>query len=1348
MSGKMVQFLAAILFLTVLESQAYVHEAGRCMMFSECGRNPDTKNRTELNCLDNDLARNTGSAVAAGLLRDLCPAYDIEEVCCDVEQLRTLQPLLTAMRPAFGRCPACLENIETMICELICGPNQSLFTNATVLLESEVGLGVRRFDAFVGEEFAEVAYDSCKDVQFPAANTPVMDVMCGGYLGDDCSPQRWLDFLGSTSNGFIPWNIDFTIVPPGQILEGMDENMEPMNPVSYFCNATVGNQSACSCQDCERSCLALPTIAPAEPPYKIGLMDGYSFIILMIYVGLAGLFIISLILYNCLVVGTRPDDGEDRPLKKDARIDPDDVSKLDKINKMMDDKLRDFFTWWGTGIARYPVLVLIIMVAVVVALTCGILLIEIVTDPVELWSGPQSRARLQKNYYDETFVPFYRTTLIYIRAPDFPYEVYDSYNEGNKTFGPVVNLEVLNQALDLQKAVENITAYYKGTPIKLNDICNKPLAPVVDECLIQSVLQWYSNSYEILNKVAYDSEGRSADYRDHFLYCMKSPLSLEDNTPLADMCVSAFGGPSYPYVAVGGYPDDDYNEAELLALTFLIDNKKENETLYEMILEWEAEYLRFMKDYDNPNFVISYAAERSIEDELIRQSEADLVTIAVSYLVIFAYIALALGEFTKMDRLLIDSKITLGLGGVFIVLSSVFASIGIYGYFGVETTLIVMEVVPFLILAIGADNIFIFVLDFQRDHRQEGETREEQIGRVLGKVAPSMLLCGLSEAISFFLGALTEMPAVRIFALYSGMSVLINFILQITAFVALLSLDVRRQESGRFDIVCCIPPKHKDPVPKKMGLLQMMMKKYFAPFVMMKWVRPAVILIFTGITCACIALTLKLPVGLDQTITMPKDSYVLDYLLTMGQYMKVGPPVYFVTTSGFNFSDINGQNKICGGAGCNADSLTQQIYYASLIKEKTFIAQPTSSWMDDYTDWLKPQIDGSCCRQAIPGGEFCPSKDSPYSPCRTCIPQTERNDRRDPMTFEKYLPWFLTDVPNEICNKGGSAAYGQAVKYADSSQTTIKASYFMTYHTPLVTSPEFIGALEEAHILADNIAASMKKDYQTGEEFTVFPYSIFYVYYEQYLTLVDEAIVQLLIALVPIFVVSLLMLGFSISAPVIIIISIAMIVVDTMGVMYLWNIEFNAVSLVNLMMAVGISVEFVSHITRSFSVCVKGSRLERAEYALATMGSSVLSGVAMTNLPGIIVLAFAKSQLFVVFYFRMFLTITLVGTVHGLIFLPVVLSYIGPDVNQAYLLEEQLKMDAEKPDKSDKAREANGDSFKHAYDNDSMELEESGEKKKMSEEDNPPGYEVVIGAPRSSVEVQADFPMEEDNQKL
>lgn len=60
-----------------------------------------------------------------------------------------------------------------------------------------------------------------------------------------------------------------------------------------------------------------------------------------------------------------------------------------------------------------------------------------------------------------------------------------------------------------------------------------------------------------------------------------------------------------------------------------------------------------------------------------------------------------------------DSKISLGIAGILIVLSSVACSIGIFSYFGVPVTLIVAEVIPFLVLAIGVDNIFIIVQTLQ-----------------------------------------------------------------------------------------------------------------------------------------------------------------------------------------------------------------------------------------------------------------------------------------------------------------------------------------------------------------------------------------------------------------------------------------------------------------------------------------------------------------------------------------------------------------------------------------------------------------------------------------------------------
>jgi hypothetical protein len=62
---------------------------------------------------------------------------------------------------------------------------------------------------------------------------------------------------------------------------------------------------------------------------------------------------------------------------------------------------------------------------------------------------------------------------------------------------------------------------------------------------------------------------------------------------------------------------------------------------------------------------------------------------------------------------------------------------------------------------------------------------------------------------------------------------------------------------------------------------------------------------------------------------------------------------------------------------------------------------------------------------------------------------------------------------------------------------------------------------------------------------------------------------------------------------------------------------------------------------------------------------------------GISVLAFAHSQLFQVFYFRMYISILVLGLTHGLVFLPVLLSYIGRsnrDQMAAYYKVNQLPL--------------------------------------------------------------------------
>jgi len=54
-----------------------------------------------------------------------------------------------------------------------------------------------------------------------------------------------------------------------------------------------------------------------------------------------------------------------------------------------------------------------------------------------------------------------------------------------------------------------------------------------------------------------------------------------------------------------------------------------------------------------------------------------------------------------------------GLFGVIMVLVAVLAALGLLSYIGIMGSLIIIEVVPFLVLAVGVDNLFILVHSYE-----------------------------------------------------------------------------------------------------------------------------------------------------------------------------------------------------------------------------------------------------------------------------------------------------------------------------------------------------------------------------------------------------------------------------------------------------------------------------------------------------------------------------------------------------------------------------------------------------------------------------------------------------------
>ncbi|KAK2513098.1 hypothetical protein Q9233_015728, partial [Columba guinea] len=1091
-----------------------VHRAGYCAFYGECGRNPEVNVSlvpSNVPCLSNTPAREATGAFLS-LLQAVCPdlvqnGSETVLVCCNLAQLSSLRLSVALSGTVLARCPACARNFANLYCHNICSPNQSLFTNVTrVVNHTETGqLAVVEYQCFYGQDYADASFSSCQGVQLPATGGYAIDTMCGRYGARLCTTQHWLDFQGDKNNGLAPLQIDFQLIPNGT---DPGDGIVPLAGRAWSCDqAPSASEEPCSCQDCAKSCplVTAPTAPP--PPLQLGRADG-ALVLGAVLFGIFAFIFIMAVLCRC------------RRSKKGSMQQPAPAPAKGcsaRLGNASHRILSMAFRRWGTLVATHPWPVLAVAAVVAGGLSAGLVTLRLTTDPVELWSSPNSRTRQEKAFYDQHFGPFLRTNQVIVTAPGAPSSGYNSVLFGAKNFSGVLSEPVLQALLELQEQLAATTVQVGDREVTLSDICYAPLnpaAPTLGDCCVNSVTQYFQNNSTRLSATATQNDGDTVgtvDWRDHFIYCSNSPLSFKDITALELSCMAEYGGPVFPYIAVGGYSDSEYTEAEALIITYSLNNFPRDDPRYQWVLGWESRFLEVVGEFQrahSPNLSVAFMAERSLEDEINRTTGEDIPIFTISYLVVFAYIALALGEYTTCSRILVDSKVTLALGGIAVVLGAVFASMGFLAVLGLPSSLIILEVLLFLFLA-----------------------------------------------------------------------------------------------------------------------------------------------------CGGIYLTLHVSVGLDQELSMPEDSYLLEYFAAMNQYLEVGVPTYFVTTGGYNFSSTNGTNAICSSSGCDPDSLTQTIQYATRFPNVSYLAIPATSWVDDFLDWLNPT--GRCCRIHRFGelaGEFCPSTSDDIS----CMGGQCLNSQRRPTPeeFDQFLPWFLYDRPTLQCAKGGLGAYDTAVSM--DANGTILASRFMAYQRPLHTSQEYTGALRAARALAEEITQTLRRVPGTPPEFTVFPYTVTYVYYEQYLTVAAEGASTLALCLIPTFAVSFLLLGMDLRSSAATIITIMMILLDTVGAMNLWDVPYNAVSLINLVAAVGISVEFVSHITCAFAHSTQPGRVARATEATVNMGSKVVSGVAMTNLPGVAVLAFAKAQLIQIFFFRLNLIITLVGLAHGLIFLPVLLSYIGP----------------------------------------------------------------------------------------
>ena len=146
----------------------------------------------------------------------------------------------------------------------------------------------------------------------------------------------------------------------------------------------------------------------------------------------------------------------------------------------------------GFFCANHPVWVLTLGIVFCVTLSGGFYFFDVITDPVELWSPANSDTRLNKNYYDSHFRPFYRTTQLIIRATNqtpWNHQLDPFYQSKPVQYSSIFQFDFLNQVLQLQNDISSLVGQLdcSVTPtnkcvnntryanITLKDICFAPL---------------------------------------------------------------------------------------------------------------------------------------------------------------------------------------------------------------------------------------------------------------------------------------------------------------------------------------------------------------------------------------------------------------------------------------------------------------------------------------------------------------------------------------------------------------------------------------------------------------------------------------------------------------------------------------------------------------------------------------------------------------------------------------------------------------------------------------------------------------------------------------------------------
>ncbi|PRP82942.1 hypothetical protein PROFUN_06719 [Planoprotostelium fungivorum] len=869
----------------------------------------------------------------------------------------------------------------------------------------------------------------------------------------------------------------------------------------------------------------------------------------------------------------------------------------------IESKLSTFYSHLGLFCATRPWLILFVCFIITAVSAVGITRLDF-TEPIEkVWIPVGSEAVHDRNDHVSNFGDFRLSMGILVGKP-----------EGKD----ILYTDFLLDALRLHQLASSIVLQTpSGENFTYSDLCFKPYPSA--PCMQSSILRLWG-----------EKESEIQMDRD-----IHATVSRVDNTPFQIPSTSLLGG----YNVTGQL----IVRASAMAFAYLIKN---NEGTKEKADLWETHFVNVLGRFESAHFTVYRRAPVSQAQEVQRGTKNDIPLFVITFSLMVAYISFALFRIN-----LIRSKVTLGFCGVVGILLAIITSFGICGWLNATFSSAVL-VMPFLILSIGTDDIFILMSAYERLPRGH---HEQRISTALSQVGSSITLTSLTNFIAFIAGSTSPLPGISGFCLFNAVAVLIDFIYQMTLFVALLAINERRAEQNRFDCVPCIKRADQyermneeemqemtQETPQSMG--EWFVRRYFGPFLLHRVTRIVMILLAIALASVSIYGTTQLEGGLTDADVLPHDTYILPFTIKVDEYFKgLEDAVDFVS----------------GPADYHKPAVQDQlIYFHRNMTSSPYIVGTISCWMCDYLEYVKKPLPDlkdfeamlRQSRQLLPPGSanFIENLIEMYVESIDNITVTEEGRPTTEKDFYIYLYLFLADP------RGG-------YKYIDDiifQFGTIKAARMQGKHITLDTDTEKAEAM-----------ITTRRQCRAYADVQIYPYSMRYLYWEQYVGMVKNNVKSYSAVAACIFLFTFFFLG-DIKISILVVVSLFATMLDLLGMMWLWNIGLNNMTLTVLLLNLGLAVDACTHVGHSIHTEYRRAldRLEEDEpqpmnlrydaiiSGLSKIGPSVFSA-SLTSFIGVSVLGFASHELLRIM-FKFFFSVFLLAMFHGLMLAPVLYSFL------------------------------------------------------------------------------------------